>query len=422
MILHSDINCFYAAVECFVRLELRDKPVVVGGNEEARGGIVLAKNLLAKAAGIKTGDVLWEARNKCPGLVVVPPNYQLYMHYSKEARRIYYDYSDQVEPFGPDEAWIDITGTVSAYGGREIGAAMIAQEISERTKSELGISVSIGVSWNKVFAKFGSDYKKPDAITAITPDNYKSLVWSAPVEDLLYVGPATKRKLNGRGVLTIGDLANYSPRAIASGLGKVGTIIQAFARGEDATPVKILDPKRSSVDYVVKSIGNGLTAPRDLKTPSDVKALTFLLAESVAARLREHKLKAKTIGVGVRDSDLVSYTRQRRLIMPSNLTTELAQAAFKLICDNEDFREGRALRSLRIRAQDLAPSNNPSQTNLFVPEPKRMKLEALESSVDDLRSRFGNKTLVRGIELIDRSMADVDIKEDNVIHPVGYFR
>jgi len=415
------MNCFYAAVECFINPAFRDSPVVVGGNEEARHGIVLAKNLLAKASGIKTGEPLWEARNKCPELIVVPPNYRLYMHYSEQARKIYYDYSDLVEPFGPDEAWTDITGTVYQYGGGATAAKLIAEEISERVKSELGISVSIGISWNKVFAKFGSDYKKPDAITVVDRENYKELVWTAPVEDLLYVGPATKKKLYRCGVITIGDLATYPTAALRARLGKMGEIIQGFARGLDTTPVKALDPERSAVDYVVKSIGNGLTAPRDLKTPADAKALVYLLSESVAARLREHKLKARAVGIGVRDSELERYTRQRRLLLPTNITTEIARAAFALLCENEDF-EGRGLRSLSIRAQDLVDAAAPTQTNLFLPEAQRKKLEELEGSIDSLRTRFGNKSVVRGIELIDSCMAKVDIKSDNTVHPVGYFR
>jgi DNA polymerase-4 len=187
IILHSDMNCFYANVECLHHPELRDKPVAVGGREEDRHGIVLAKNQIAKERGVKTGEVLWQAREKCPGLVVLPPDYSLYLRFSRLARAIYYDYTDQVEPFGPDEAWLDVTGSVDLWGGDPY---LMADEISERIKAELGVTVSVGVSWNKIFAKFGSDYRKPDAITVVSPDNYRRLVWDAPVRDLLYVGPA----------------------------------------------------------------------------------------------------------------------------------------------------------------------------------------------------------------------------------------
>ena len=211
-VLHSDINCCYAQIECQARPELRGKPVVVGGDEEARHGIVLAKNLIAKRAGVKTAMALWEARKACPGLVVVPPDYRLYMDVSRRAREIYYDYTDRVEPFGPDEAWLDVTGTRRCLG---LSPAEIAREVSERMVAELGISVSVGVSWNKIFAKFGSDYKKPDAVTVITRENYREVVWQAPVRDLLYVGPATERKLHSSGIDTIGQLACASDEAVA---------------------------------------------------------------------------------------------------------------------------------------------------------------------------------------------------------------
>jgi len=260
-VLHSDINCCYAQIECQARPELRGKPVVVGGDEEARHGIVLAKNLIAKRAGVKTAMALWEARKACPGLVVVPPDYRLYMDVSRRAREIYYDYTDRVEPFGPDEAWLDVTGTRRCLG---LSPAEIAREVSERMVAELGISVSVGVSWNKIFAKFGSDYKKPDAVTVITRENYREVVWQAPVRDLLYVGPATERKLHSSGIDTIGQLACASDELLRNRLGKMGFVLRGFARGQDATEVKPYDRDAADVMRMGKDlfIQHGLTTNR----------------------------------------------------------------------------------------------------------------------------------------------------------------
>ena len=326
VILHSDMNAFYASVEQAERPELRGRPLVVGGHEETRHGIVLAKSAQAKAAGVKTGEALWEARAKCPGLVVVPPRYDVYQRYSRLARRIYYDYTDLVEPFGLDECWLDLTGSLPLLGG---DAVRTATEISGRVKAELGCTVSIGISWNKIFAKFGSDFRKPDALTHVTPQNYRDLVWSAPASDLLYVGRATARKLHSSGIETIGDVACASPELMRRRLGKVGLVLRAFARGEDATPVKPYDPARNEVDRTVKSFGNGLTAPHDITCPADAKALVYLLAESVAQRLREARFRASTVSIGVRDArDLTSYGRQTTLPRATNVTGQIAQTAW----------------------------------------------------------------------------------------------
>lgn len=227
VILHSDMNSFYASVEQAENPALRGKPVVVAGKEELRHGIVLTKSVEAKKYGIKTAEALWQARAKCPDLIVLPPRYKLYRRYSEMARAIYYQYTDLVEPFGLDECWIDLTGSLSLHGG---DAVLVACEISERVKAELGCTVSIGVSWNKIFAKFGSDYRKPDAITAITRDNYRDIVWRAPVRDLLYVGPATERKLHASAIRTIGDLAHASDAYLQRRFGKVGFVLRTFVQ------------------------------------------------------------------------------------------------------------------------------------------------------------------------------------------------
>lgn len=418
-VLHSDINCCYAQIECQARPELRGKPVVVGGDEEARHGIVLAKNLIAKRAGVKTAMALWEARKTCPGLVVVPPDYRLYMDVSRRAREIYYDYTDRVEPFGPDEAWLDVTGTRRCLG---LSPAEIAREVSERMVAELGISVSVGVSWNKIFAKFGSDYKKPDAVTVITRENYREVVWQAPVRDLLYVGPATERKLHSSGIDTIGQLACASDELLRNRLGKMGFVLRGFARGQDATEVKPYDRDAADVMREIKSYGNGLTAPRDICDPQSAKAYVWMLAESVAQRMREGRARARTVSVGARAADdLCTRSRQCKLPVATDVTLEVARAAWGLLRELEPLDASHPLRGIHVRASDLEPADADLQASLFDPLPRRTEMRELDASVDDLRRRYGNKCVVWGAQLVDEGAASVDAKADNTVHPVSFF-
>ena len=418
-VLHSDINCCYAQIECQARPELRGKPVVVGGDEEARHGIVLAKNLIAKRAGVKTAMALWEARKACPGLVVVPPDYRLYMDVSRRAREIYYDYTDRVEPFGPDEAWLDVTGTRRCLG---LSPAEIAREVSERMVAELGISVSVGVSWNKIFAKLGSDYKKPDAVTVITRENYREVVWQAPVRDLLYVGPATERKLHSSGIDTIGQLACASDELLRNRLGKMGFVLRGFARGQDATEVKPYDRDAADVMREIKSYGNGLTAPRDICDPQSAKAYVWMLAESVAQRMREGRARARTVSVGARAADdLCTRSRQCKLPVATDVTLEVARAAWGLLRELEPLDASHPLRGIHVRASDLEPADADLQASLFDPLPRRTEMRELDASVDDLRRRYGNKCVVWGAQLVDEGAASVDAKADNTVHPVSFF-
>ena len=417
VILHSDMNSFYASVEQAEQPELRGKPVVVAGKEELRHGIVLTKSTEAKRYGIKTAEALWQARAKCPDLIVLPPRYKLYRTYSEMARSIYYQYSDLVEPFGLDECWIDLSGSLHLHGG---DARIVAREISERIKAELGCTMSIGISWNKIFAKFGSDYRKPDAITVITRSNYRDIIWSAPVRDLLYVGPATERKLHASGVETIGQLACTSDAYLQRRFGKVGFTLRTFARGEDATPVKPYDPKARDVDRIVKSYGNGLTAPHPITCAGDAKALIWLLSESVAQRMREDGVRARTISVGVRnDVDLSGYGCQVKLPKPTAATRFVAEAAWAMVRCREPFDEDHPVRALYVRATDLVDPDPIEQLSLF--EDETPDWEGLDSCIDELRRRFGNGIVVRGVELLDDSLAGVDIKDESTVHPVSYF-
>lgn len=418
VILHSDMNGFYASAECMEHHELRLVPMAVAGDVSKRHGIILAKNDLAKRCGVQTGEAIWMAQRKCPELVLRPPNYSLYMRLSRLARGIYLRYSDRVEPFGPDEAWIDLTQSPCLAHQTPVETA---HEIRRTIKRELGLTVSIGVSYNKIFAKFGSDYKKPDAVTLITKDNYKQLVWPKPADDLLYIGRATKRKLADICVETVGEVAALPREQLRAKFGKIGDVLWSFANGYDVSEVKLLNEARMDTDYEVKSVGNSLTAPRDLVTDEDALMLITLLSESVGQRLREAGFEARTVSVHLRDKELVSFTRQRHLTQPTALTADIIRAASALYDTHYDMRRSRGLRSIGVCASGLMPARYEHQLSFFEDTERRIKAEALERSMDGLRRRFGNNA-VRRAACAGESMSLLDIKAEHVVHPVGYFQ
>jgi DNA polymerase-4 len=418
-ILHVDMNCFYASVEMAERPELRGKPVIVGGNEESRHGIVLTASYPAKRRGVKTAMALWEARQACPEAIIVPPRYGLYMRYSRHARQLYNQYTDLVEPFGLDEAWLDVTHSVHLAGG---DARLVAEEISERVRMELGCTVSVGVSWNKIFAKFGSDLDKPDGLTTITPQNAAELVWPAKVRDLLYVGPATERKLHAIGIRTIGQLAHADPYALRRALGKMGLVIRSFARGEDSEPVRPFEPGLGDIEHVVKGVGNGITSPFDIEDETTARQVVWLMGESVAQRLRAQGLAARTVSAWGRDfSTLASRSRQTTLPRPTQLTSEICATAAALLCADWDFAHGAKVRAIGVRASNLEPAQTHVQLDIFGEEATRLQALELDRTIDDLRGRFGNHAVRRLSELSNDRLRALDPQRDNVVHPVSYF-
>lgn len=408
-ILHSDCNGFFASVECLHNPEIRNKPVAVCGDTDMRHGIILAKNEIAKKYNIKTGEAIWQATQKCPELVTVKPHFDRYIRFSREAARIYSDYSDRIEPFGIDESWIDLTGCVESFEQAE----RVADEIRRRVKYELGITVSIGVSFNKIFAKLGSDYKKPDAITVITDKNYKDIVWKLPVEDLLGVGRATKKKLNSIGVFTIGELAAFPYPMLKSNFGKYGDTLYTFSRGLDMSPVKPL-----GFVSLPKSIGNSTTTHRDMKNFKDAKIVMNVLADSVCRRLREQGLSASTVTVNLRDNSLLTITRQCK-VDATDLSCEILSAALKLIKENCSF--DKPLRSIGISLSDFKPKFEPEQLSLLRNEKARTRQSALDASVDILKKRFGSYCVRPAVLLADRGLSGFSPKEEHTVHPVGYF-
>lgn len=411
VILHSDLNNFYASVECLHRPEIRNKPVAVCGDPAARHGIVLAKNDLAKATGIQTGEVIWQAKQKCPGLIVLPPNYPLYLRFGRLARGIYASYTDQVEPFGLDEAWLDVEGSCRIFGD----GTRIADEIRARIKSEMGVTASVGVSYNKIFAKLGSDLKKPDATTVITHDNFQQVVWPLPAGDLLYVGRATKRKLTRYGISTIGDIASSDPEFLKSQLGKWGGVLWSFANGHDNSPVTCMGE-----ESLIKSVGNSVTTPHDLETDEDVQMIFYVLSESVAARLREHGFKCRTVHIHIRDKELFSFGVQGKFTKPTNISADLAEKAMALFQANYSWTN--PIRSVGVRGCDLVAADTHEQLSLFEDEQTRMKREKVEATVDILRRRFGHLSVQRAVLLKDHDLGTINPQEEHVIHPVAFFK
>ena len=390
--------------------ELRDKPLAVCGSQEERHGIVLAANYIAKPYGVKTGMAVWQARQRCPHLVMLPPDMGEYIRFSQMAREIYEDYTDQIEPFGLDENWLDVTGSVGMFGS----PMTIAREISDRMKFELGITCSIGVADNKITAKLGSDYKKPDAITRIERDNYREVVYPLPVEDLLYVGPATSKKLRGLGISTIGGLAQAPLDTLTRKLGKMGTVLQTFALGLDPSPVQ-----KSSHIPNIKSVGNSATTPRDMTCDSDVELMLLLLAESVASRMRELASRCTVVEVYIRDVELNSFCRQRKLEVPTCSSDEIAQTACDLFRQN--YRWVRPLRSIGVRGAGLVEATAGTQLSLYPEETRRDKWERIDAAVDRLRLRSGYRSIQRARLLTDPLLGAINPKDNHTVHPIGYF-
>ncbi len=411
VILHSDANSFYASVECARNPSIRDKPVAVCGDPEARHGIVLTKNEHAKKFGIKTGEAIWQARNKCPQLVIVPPDYNTYVEVSRRMRVIYEGYTDMVESFGLDENWLDISQPKFTIKDGE----RIAHEIRERIKREIGITVSIGVSFNKVFAKLGSDYKKPDAVTVITQENFKRIVWPLPASELIYVGPHTMVKLMNMGILTIGQLANTDTETLRKRFGVNGVMLKAFAMGLDNSRVMQSDEKE-----VIKSIGNSSTPPHDIKTPTEAKSMIYVLSESVAARLRENGFRSKCVSISVRDTFLKCEGCQRTLSRATRLSGDIARTAFEMFM--ERYTHHLPLRSMGVSCTSLVRDDAPEQLDIFGECMKAHREEDLEEAIDGLRGRFGHQVVRRGIVMFDSAFSEINPKEEQTIHPMAFLR
>ena len=392
-ILHSDMNCFYASVEMMLDPSLRGKPVAVCGSTENRHGIVLAKSEMAKKAGVKTGMVNWEARQLCPGLIMVKPQYDQYLKYSELARNIYQRYTDQVEPYGMDECWLDVTGSRGVCGD----GMKIAESIRREIKEELGLTVSIGVSYNKIFAKLGSDMKKPDAVTEISKDTFQEKVWPLPASDLLFVGRATSAKFSNYGIKTIGDIAATDPDFLKRLLGVNGLQLWKYATGRDDTPVM-------HKDFVspIKSVGHGITCVADLLDDEEVWKVMLELSQDIGHRLRLHKLKATGVQISIRSNDLGYRQFQAPLSLSTQSPMMIAKKAHSIFQSN--YRWSTPVRAVTVRAINLVPQGVPEQIDLFTDMRRVEKAEKLDDCIEEIRRRFGKRAVFQACLMGDLKM------------------
>ncbi len=387
-ILHCDLNGFFASVECVLRPELKNVPMAVGGDEERRHGIILAKNELAKKYGVVTAETLVSARKKCPELVIVPPHHGMYHKYSKLVNSIYLRYTDLVEPFGIDESWLDITGSMHLFGEKDYKTAeKIADEIRNTVKKETGLTLSVGVSFNKVFAKLGSDYKKPDATTVITEDNFKRIVHPLGVGTLLMAGRSASEKLSVLRINTIGELAKYDPVLLEKKLGVLGTSLYRFANGLDDDPVSSFYSKRE-----VKSVGRGMTFTHDLCNIADIEAGISALSNEVCARLRKMDLKAKTVQLSVKDVNLKTVQRRAPLDPPTNSTKKVYECAVGIYKKNWNMRQ--PVRAMTVTALNLQDSSEDCpQLSFFDDCNDDGKDEKLDSALDKINEKYGKNAI-----------------------------
>ena len=382
VILHADMNNCYASIETKLNPKLKGIPLAVCGRREDRHGIVLAKSQEAKVLGVKTGEAIWEAQLKCPDLLIVPPNYDEYLKHSRWARDIYYDYSNQVEAYGIDECWLDVSGSLHLFGkGRDI-----AEEIRSRIKKELGITVSIGVSFNKIFAKLGSDMKKPDAVTEIAREDFKEKIWNLPVEELLGVGKASKKKLNRLMIFTIGDLARGDADLIRMKLGINGVYLWNYANGRDYSSVTDRDYRDP-----VKSVGRGITTTEDLENNLEVYRVFRELSFGVSKALRSYGYLAGGIQISVKNNNLLSKQYQRQISYPSLSSTILAEEAYDLFLEKYSWES--PIRALTIRAINLIGEKNGSQLSFYEDYSKLIKREKVDDAFFKIRERFGDYSI-----------------------------
>lgn len=408
VILHCDMNGFFASVELLSHPELKDRPMAVCGSPDKRHGIILAKNELAKKAGVVTAETVWQALKKCPDLQFVPPHMNKYKHYSRLINEIYKRFTDMVEPFSIDESWLDVTASQSLFGsGKEI-----ADTIRETVKSELGLTLSAGVSFNKIFAKMGSEYKKPDATTLITRENYKEILWPLPARDMFFVGKTTAQKLAEAGIKTIGDIAAADPHTLEKMLGKQGRQLWEYTNGLDESPVA-----RADSGEKIKSVGNGVTFTRDLVTEDDIVTAVTSLSDTVAGRLRKYGIKACGVKVDIKDPFFKVISRQKQLFTPTNLAAELAKNALDII--HASWKKGSPIRMLTITGINLTDENFYEQLSLFGEgSESRQKGEQIERTMDQVRKKYGSSSigfaavLDNDIGAYVRSYAEEDEKEE----------
>ena len=391
LIFHCDCNNFFASCECLDKPELKNVPMAVAGNPEDRVGVVVAKNDAAKRFGVKTTDTVWQARKKCPGIIFVPPRHHVYKAVSERVNAIYRDYSDYVEPASIDESYIDLSGTLDYY---RMTSRELADSIRRRVREEIGITISVGVSFNKVFAKMGSDYKKPDATTVITPENYREIIWPLPVSDLLFAGKASVKILNEKGIQTIGDLASQPQDYIGKLLGKGGDMLWAYANGLDDDPVRLWGDVPE-----VKSVSHGMTFRRDLVTREEIATGLSVLTDRVATSLRRQGLKGNVVNIQIKSPALQVISRQTSLSRPSWIRHEIQDVAMSLIEANWRIGPSAPIRAITVGVSRLVPAAEETEQMDLLDmldergQSNRKRLDKVEAAVDAIRRKHGNQAV-----------------------------
>lgn len=389
-ILHCDMNGFFASVEMLARPDLAGQPVAVSGDPDLRHGIILAKNEVAKKFGVSTGETIWNARRKCPDLVLLEAHHDLYAKYSRLANAIYFRFTDRVEPFGIDESWLDVSASKSLHGDGKT----IADKIRHTIKNELNLTVSVGVSYNKIFAKLASDYKKPDATTVFDRPAVEKIVYKLPVGAMLFVGRSSAEALRKMGILTIGDLAACSESVLARKFGKHGVLMKKYALGEDDSPVA-----EYGVEEQIKSVGNSITFRRDICGADDIKKGFTLVAEKLSARMRRKGVLGRTLHIVVKRADFSVITRQIPLPFAVNDTPALVKSACE--CAAEFSGGTEKIRMLGITCSDLVFENAARQGDFFAESDEKTKKR--EAAFFDIRSSFGSGAIKRA------NMLDCDL-------------
>ncbi|WP_312093067.1 DNA polymerase IV [Aminipila sp.] len=400
-IIHCDMNGFFASVELLERPDLKDVPMAVSGNPESRHGIILAKNELAKKFGVITAETIWSARKKCPDLQLVRPHHDKYKKYSQLINAIYYRFTDMVEPFSIDESWLDVTGSLKLFGS----GVQIADQIRETVKKELGLTLSAGVSYNKIFAKMGSEYKKPDATTVISRENFKKILWPLDISEMFFVGSATAEKLKRAAIFTIGDLASSEKAVLQGLLGKQGSMLYDYANGLDESPVA-----RSYEKQKIKSVGNGITFRRNLTTADDIQTALKALSDTVSSRLRTYQLKSFGVKIDIKDPYFKTISRQKQLESATNITDEIYNAAFSLL--QSSWTIGKPIRLITVTGINLVDENESEQLSLFTEDQDlREKNTNLDKAMDAIRNKFGGQAITFGGIL--KNDLGIDLLDEN---------
>lgn len=402
VILHCDMNNCYASIEAIINPELRGKPIAVCGSEEERRGIVLAKSQQAKECGVATGDTVWLARKKCKDIIIVPPHHDKYLTYSKLAQLIYYEYTDLIEPYGLDECWLDVTGSQKLYGNGE----EIAHQIRKRIKSELGLTISVGVSFNKVFAKLGSDLKKPDAVSVISRDNYKEVAYVLPANEMLGVGKKTYQIIKKYGMITIGDVANSTKEQLIDILGKNGEHIWLYANGYENSSVELFQQSSE-----LKSVGNGITCKEDLVNVDDVWEVILALSMQVSGRLREIGMYANGVQLTIKDSELSTKQYQKQTEISICSSIEVAKECRELF--EENYRWRKNVRAVTVRAINISNEKQETQLSLLDTDDKHNVIEEIDATAYKIRQKFGDG-IIKSASLI-KPKNESAFKSDSVL-------